>query len=80
MQAVMNELIDVIADAKGEVAVPKEMLEALHVVPGDQVRFVLLSDGRVIVHVRNRSIREFAGIFYREGRTPVPIEQMSPWA
>ncbi|WP_295990102.1 AbrB/MazE/SpoVT family DNA-binding domain-containing protein [Rugamonas sp.] len=75
----MNNLIDVIADAKGEVPVPKEILEALHVMPGDQLRFVLLSNGRVIVHARNRSIRELAGIFYQEGRAPVSIEQMSPW-
>lgn len=75
----MSAMIDAIADTNGEVSVPKEILEALRVVPGDQVRFALLSDGSVIVRARNRSIRELAGIFYREDRTAVPIEQMSPW-
>ena len=74
----MNKVIDVIADDKGEVSVPKEMLEALNVVPGNKIRFVLLMDGSVIVRVRNRSIRELGGILHREGQEAIPIEQMSP--
>jgi len=78
MEAAMNKLIDAIADDKGEVSVPKEMLEALNVVPGNKIRFVLLMDGSVIVRARNRSIRELGGILHREGQEAIPIEQMSP--
>jgi len=75
----MNKLIDLVADEKGEVSVPKELLEALNVVPGNKIRFVLRMDGSIIIRVRNRSFLEMAGILHREGQEPVPIEQMTPW-
>lgn len=69
---------DVIVDAKGNVLVPKEMLDAMEVRPGDLLRFSVLSTGAVILRAKNRSITDLAGMLHRDGQATVPVEQMSP--
>jgi len=70
---------DVIVGPNGELEIPKEIIEALNVRPGDLVRFSVFRPGVVSILAKNRSIQDLAGALYREGQTPVPVEKMSPW-
>lgn len=70
-------MCDVIADEDGNVALPKEILEQLKIKPGDLVSFTMSLSGAALVRARNGSITDLAGMLYREGQEPVPIEQMS---
>jgi antitoxin PrlF len=69
---------DVIVDEHGGAKIPKDVLEKLEALPGDLLRFNVLSDGTVILRAKNRSISELAGILYREGQAALPVEKMSP--
>lgn len=70
-------MCDVRADENGNVTLPKEILEQLRIKPGDMVRITMSLTGAAIVRARNRSISDLEGMLYKEGREPVPIEQMS---
>lgn len=62
--------------SKGQVTVPKSVREALELKTGDRVNFVVLDDGRVMMHRRNRDIRDLAEILHRPGQRPVTLEEM----
>jgi hypothetical protein len=44
---------------------------------GDKISFTLMPDGVVIMRVKNRQVSELAGLLYKKGRKPVPIELLS---
>lgn len=69
-------MCEVRADESGNVALPKEILEQLKIKPGDLVRITMSLSGAAIVRARNGSITDLAGMLYREGQEPVPIEKM----
>jgi bifunctional DNA-binding transcriptional regulator/antitoxin component of YhaV-PrlF toxin-antitoxin module len=69
-------MCEVRADENGNVALPKEILEQLKIKPGDLVRITMSLSGAAIVRARNGSITDLAGMLYREGQEPVPIEKM----
>lgn len=53
--------------AKGQITVPKEVRERLHIGRGDELEFRFSGDRLEVVPVRKRSIKEFFGIFRRDG-------------
>jgi hypothetical protein len=70
---------DVIVGPKGELEIPKEIIEALKVRPGDLVRFSLLNTGAVLIRAKNLTMDDLQGMLYREEQVSVPVERMSPW-
>jgi antitoxin PrlF len=70
---------DLIVDSNGEATIPKVILEAIGLLPGDRVRFTLLADGSVIMRAKHKSLDAAAGILHREGLPLVAVDQMSPW-
>jgi AbrB family looped-hinge helix DNA binding protein len=56
--------------------VPKEVREHLGVHPGDQLDFIILDDGRVVVRAATLDVRQLKGILAKPGRKPVTIDQM----
>ena len=44
---------------------------------GDRITFTLMPDATVLMRVKSKSVTELAGLLHKEGRKPVPIEQLS---
>jgi antitoxin PrlF len=44
---------------------------------GDRNRFTLMPDGVVIMRVKNKPVSKLAGLLYKKGRKPVPVEMLS---
>ena len=59
----------------GQTTIPKEIRDSLGLKPQDQLNFTLLSDGTVIMRVKNKSLLDLAGIVKYKGPT-IPIEKM----
>ncbi|OJX67785.1 MAG: AbrB family transcriptional regulator [Micrococcales bacterium 72-143] len=63
--------------SKGQITVPKEVRDDLHLEAGSKVLFVRLADGQYRIVARTGSIMDLAGLLYRPDRVPVTIEQMN---
>jgi AbrB family looped-hinge helix DNA binding protein len=56
--------------SKGQITIPREIREALHLSSGDQVDFILAADGHVEMRPLGRKVRESYGLLYRPGVKP----------
>jgi AbrB family looped-hinge helix DNA binding protein len=48
--------------SKGQLTIPKEVRDALHLEPGNKVEFHLSKDGKVTMYPRNRDVRTLRGM------------------
>jgi AbrB family looped-hinge helix DNA binding protein len=64
--------------SKGQVTIPKEIRDQLHLKTGHRLRFEVVGDGRVEIRPVAGDIRELRGMLsaYRPAR-PVSIEEMN---
>ena len=60
--------------AKGQVTIPKEMRDKLHLAPGDKVKFFMQPDGRLVI-LPKLPASALRGMF-RSSRASVSIEEM----
>lgn len=60
--------------AKGQTTLPKDVRAALHLQPGDTLRYLLL-DGEVRI-LKARPVCELEGALRRHGQEPVSLEEM----
>lgn len=65
---------------KGQTTVPQPVREALHVQPGEKLRWHVMPDGSVVVRAKNRSILDMAGLLTAPEGKKVKVEGMNPWA
>jgi antitoxin PrlF len=63
--------------SKGQTTIPKPIRDSLRMKAGDKMNFTLMPDGVVIMRVKNRQVFDLAGLLYKKGRKPVPIELLS---
>jgi antitoxin PrlF len=64
--------------SKGQVTLPKEIREYLHVSTGDRLDFVVDDDGKVVVRAARSRLDELRGMLFRAGRRPVSVAEMGP--
>ena len=69
--------IEATLTSKGQTTIPKEIREGLRIKPGDRMTFTLMSDGTVVLRVKNAKAEEVAGMLHRKGRKPLPIQRLS---
>jgi antitoxin PrlF len=69
--------IDATLTGKGQTTIPKAIRDSLRMKAGDKMSFTLMPDGVVIMRVKNRRVSDLAGLLYKKGRKPVPIELLS---
>ena len=62
--------------SKGQVTIPKEVREHLHVDTGDKVDFVVQGDGTVLVRPL-LPVTRLKGLLYRPGQRAATIEEMN---
>lgn len=63
--------------AKGQITLPKEIRDRLHLETGDRVEFVVEDADRVFLRPATLRVTELKGLLHREGRRPVSIEAMN---
>jgi antitoxin PrlF len=56
--------------SKGQITLPKEVREHLHLAEGDRLEFLIRSDGEVHVQPVSGSYRDLQGMLRRPGRKP----------
>lgn len=61
---------------KGQITVPKQIRDYLHVAEGDQIEFAITSNGEVVVHRLSGSIADLAGLFHDPARATVTLAEM----
>ena len=72
----MSALISTVTQ-KGQVTIPKNVRDSLHLITGDKVEFVHNDRGEVVIKPLTRKVSEVAGILskYKKAQ-PVSIEAM----
>ena len=69
--------IEATLTSKGQTTIPKEIRDGLRLKPGDRMTFTLMSDGTVLLRVKNAKAEDVAGMLYRKKRKPLPIQRLS---
>jgi antitoxin PrlF len=62
--------------SKGQITLPKEVREHLHLTRGDRVDFVVHEGGRVELRRAGTALEHVRGMLHRPGARPVSIEEM----
>ena len=62
--------------SKGQITIPADVRQSLHVEAGDRVEFLEVEPGRFEVIAATRSVTELKGMFGKAGRS-VSIEEMN---
>jgi len=72
----MSALISTVTQ-KGQVTIPKNVRDSLHLITGDKVEFVHNDRGEVVIKPLTRKVSEVAGILSKYKKVqPVSIEAM----
>jgi AbrB family looped-hinge helix DNA binding protein len=68
---------DATLTSKGQTTIPKPIRDSLGMKAGDRMTFTLMPDGVVLLRVKNKHMADLAGLLYKKGRKPIPIEKLS---
>ena len=63
--------------SKGQITIPKDVREMLHLNPGDKVEFVMQNDGQVVIKPQTLTIDDILGMFHDPKRKPLSIEEIN---
>jgi len=63
--------------SKGQITIPKELRDQLHLKKGSRLEFVVEASGRVILQPLNSDFRSLRGMIRSKRRRPVSIEKMN---
>ena len=62
--------------SKGQITIPKEIREHLHVQAGDKIDFILDESGKVVFEPATLDVAELKGILQRKNMKPVSVQEM----
>lgn len=63
--------------SKGQTIIPKDIRDGLGLRPKDQINFIMMADGTVIMRAKKRSITELQGLLIPPDGVAASIEDMS---
>ena len=63
--------------SKGQTTIPKEVRHHLKLQSGDQIDFVILPDGSVVIRPATIHVNELKGILHRRGMKALSIDSMN---
>ena len=66
---------EVTLSGKGQVTIPKEMREMLHLQPGDQLIYSLI-DGEVAITPKNVNFNDLAGMLGKPPKGPATLDEI----
>ena len=61
---------------KGQITIPKDVRDRLHLNPGDKLDFIVREGGEVVLRPASVDVRDLEGILRRPGTKPVSVEDM----
>ncbi|MBI3775119.1 MAG: type II toxin-antitoxin system PrlF family antitoxin [Gammaproteobacteria bacterium] len=61
---------------KGQVTIPRDIRERLHLKFGDRLRFRITDSGQVVLEAAKHHVAELYGSFQRKGKKVMPVEAM----
>jgi antitoxin PrlF len=74
---IMNAFVSTVTQ-KGQVTIPKDMRESLHLATGDKVEFVLNARGEVVIKPLTRKVADVAGLLSKYKKAyPITVEAMN---
>ena len=62
---------------KGQITIPKEVRDDLHLVPGSKVMFVKLEEGHYRLVARTGKVEDLAGMLHRAGGRSLSIDEVN---
>ena len=62
--------------SKGQITIPKEIRDQLHLHTGNRIEFVVDPTGRLILTPRNKDFRSVKGLLRSKRKRPVSIHAM----
>ena len=63
--------------SKGQITIPKEVRDRLHLKTGSRLEFLLESSGRVILQPLNSDFRSLRGMIRSKQLRPVSVKEMN---
>lgn len=63
--------------SKGQTTIPKDIRDRLRMKTGDRMTFTLMTDGTVLLRIKNKSVMSLAGSLRKKGQKPLPVEELS---
>lgn len=63
--------------SKGQLVIPKEVRDFLHVRAGDRIDFVVRDDGEVVIRPAVADVRDLRGLLARRDGEALTIEEMN---
>jgi len=63
--------------SKGQITIPKQVRDQLHLKKGSRLEFVVEASGRVVLQPLNSDFRSLRGMIRSKRRRPVSIEEMN---
>ncbi|MBL7050030.1 MAG: AbrB/MazE/SpoVT family DNA-binding domain-containing protein [Nitrospira sp.] len=63
--------------SKGQITIPKEIRDHLHIKAGDKIDFILDETGKVVFMPVTSDVRELKGFLHRKGRKAVSVQEMN---
>lgn len=61
---------------KGQVTIPRDIRDRLHLKFGDRLRFRITDSGQVMLEAAKHHVGELYGLLQRKSKKPVPVEVM----
>lgn len=62
--------------SKGQITLPKQIRERLHVVAGDRIDFVVQESGQIVVRPARSRLQQLRGMLRDRKRKPVTLDRM----
>ena len=62
---------------KGQLVIPKEIRDHMHLHPGDRIDFLVRDDGEVVIRSVTSDVHALKGLLQRKRRKPVSIKAMN---
>ena len=63
--------------SKGQITIPKELRDQLHLKKGSRLEFLVEASGRVVLQPLNSDFRSLRGMIRSKRRRPVSIEEIN---
>ncbi|NYT27718.1 MAG: AbrB/MazE/SpoVT family DNA-binding domain-containing protein [Candidatus Thiodubiliella endoseptemdiera] len=63
--------------SKGQVTIPKDIRQSLHLNAGDKIEMLATKNGEAIIRPISKTVDEVFGLLKRPGQKPVSVEEMN---
>lgn len=66
-----------ILTTKGQITIPKNVRDTLHIKTGDRIEFIQISDNKYEMMAICNEVKQLKGIINTKAKSPISIEEMN---